>query len=405
MNEWQKELVKVAGDMGESKERVKKRVLKQHNVKAKKPIRFALLTAIVSFCLVGFVMIQLLNKETKQSANMFNATQLTHFEKITRIYWGNQDEEFYIKEAFERYKGVVAAYNYAKSLGLQYTEAELKAAGNEHYDELVKLQQIPEYADLFKEKGVEKYFKTYLEPLLPMYTAKKKLDTFYQEKYPTFPKGIVQQMAAQDALRYFDKHFAKQVKTFQKQNSIKNYYSSTSGTTYMGTVIKVEVESNAFLFVEGVVPKDLENLSQEQILKKYPKATWYPIIDDFSVHQGDYVSLESNSSQSIDENGIVTHYGVLNHVEISEPTVTITLKLNHQNEQEVIQFFRQTTWQPDKGMESPPDYSFMLEGVRVDVWVSYGHSLYVYKEGYGIVHLSQKRSEELKALLGIKESL
>lgn len=402
MNEWQKELVKVAGDMDESKERVKKRVLQQQNIKPKKPIRFALLTAIVTLCLVGFVMVQLLNKETKQSANLFNDTQLTHFEKITRINWGKQDEEFFSKEAFERYKGVVAAYHYAKSLGLQYSEVELKAVGNEHYDELVKLQQIPEYADLFKEKGVEKYFKTYIEPLLPMYTAKKKLDTFYQEKYPTFPKGIVQQIGAQDALRYFDKHFAEQAKTFQEQNGIKNYNSSSSGTTYMGTVIKVEVESNAFLFVEGVVPKDLENLSQEQIMKKYPKVTWYPIMDDFTLNQGNYVRIESNSNQSIDENGIVTHYGVLNNIEISEPTVTTNL--NIQNEREVIQFFRQTEWQLTEDMETPPDYSFMLEGVRIDVWLSYGQSLYLYKEGYGIVHLSQKRSEELKKILGIEES-
>ncbi|MEY9979588.1 hypothetical protein [Lysinibacillus sp. RC79] len=404
MNEWQKEMMKVAGDMDESKERVKKRVLQQQAVKAKKPIRFALLTAIVTFCLVGFVMEQLLNKETKQSANMFNDTQLTHFEKITRINWGKQDEEFYSKEAFERYKKVVAIYYYAKLLGLHYSEAELEAVRNEHYDELVRIQQIPEYAELFKEEGVEKYFKKYLEPLLPMYAANKKLDTLYQEKYPTFPKGIVQQLATQDALRYFDKHYAEQAKTFEEQNGIKNYYSSSHGIMYMGTVINVEVESNAFLFVEGVVPKDLENLSQEQIMKKYPKATWYPIMDDFSVHQGDYVSLESNSSQSIDENGIVTHYGVLNNVEISEPTVTVTTKLNIQNEQEVTQFFRQTVWQLAEHMESPPDYSFMLEGVRVDVWVSYGQSLYVYKEGYGIVHLSQKRSEELKAILGIEES-
>ncbi|GAB0169213.1 DUF3221 domain-containing protein [Lysinibacillus sp. CTST325] len=402
MNEWQKELVKVAGDMEESKERVKKRVLQQQNIKAKKPVRFALLTAIVTFCLVGFVMVQILSKETKQSANLFNDTEFTHFEKITRINWSKQDEEFYTKEAFERYKGVVATYNYAKSLGLQYSEAELKVESKERYDELVMLQQLPEYAELFKEKGVEQYFKTYIEPLLPMYTAKKKLDTFYQEKYPTFPKGIVQQMAAQDALRYFNKHFEEQAKTFQEQKDIKNYYSSSHGITFVGTIIKVEVESNAFLFVEGVVPKDLENLSQEQTLKKYPKATWYPIMDNISVHQGDYVSLESNSSQSIDENGIVTHYGVLNNVEICEPTVTT--KLNNQNEQKVIQFFRQTEWQPTENMGTPPDYSFILEGARVDVWVSYSQSLYLYKVGSGTVKLSPKRSEELKKILGINES-
>ncbi|MCY9548649.1 hypothetical protein [Lysinibacillus xylanilyticus] len=81
-------------------------------------------------------------------------------------------------------------------------------------------------------------------------------------------------------------------------------------------------------------------------MKKYPKAIWYPVLDDFSVKQGDYVRIESNSNQSIDENGIVTHYGILNNVVISEPAVTT--KLNIQNEQEVMQFFRQTEWQPPK---------------------------------------------------------
>lgn len=401
MNEWQKELVKVAGDMEESKERVKKRVLQQHDVKSKKPIRFALFTAIVTFCLVGFVMVQLLNKDMKQSANLFNDTQLAHFENIMRIIWFEKDEESYRREAYGRYEKLVATYYYAKSLGLQYSEAELKDERKVRYDELDMLQQVPEYAELFKGEGVDKYFKKYLEPLLPMYTTKKKLEAIYLEKYPTFPKGIVERLVTQDALLYFDKHFAEQAKTFQEQNGIKNYSSSSSGTTYLGTVIKVE--SNAFLFVEGILPKDLENLSQEQIMKKYPKATWYPVMDDFQVKQEDYVRIESNSNQSIDENGIVTHYGLLNNVEICEPTMTT--KLSIQNEQEAIQFFQQTEWQSAENMGSPPDYSFMLEGARIDVWVSYGQSLYLYKVGSGTVHLSQKRSAVLKKILGIEESL
>lgn len=111
-----------------------------------------------------------------------------------RIHWREQDEEFYTKEAFERYKKVVAIDYYAKSLDLHYSEAELKAVRKEHYDELAMLQQSPEYAVLFKEKGFKKYFKTYIEPLLPMYAAKKKLGIFYLEKYPTFPNGLVQEI-------------------------------------------------------------------------------------------------------------------------------------------------------------------------------------------------------------------
>ncbi len=401
MNEWQKELIKVAGDMVESKERVKNRVLQQRDVKAKKPIRFALLTVIVTFCFVGFVLVQLLNKETKQTAIMFNDTQLTHFENIMRINWGKQDEEFYTKEAIERYKKVVATYYYAKSLSLQYSEAELKAVRKEHYDELFMLQQSSEYAKLLKEKGIRNYFKTYVEPLLPMYTAQKKLDSFYRGKYPTLPNGIVQEIAAQDAIRYFDKHFADQVKAIKEQNGIKNYSSNSHGIKYAGTVIKVE--SNAFLFVEKAIPEDLVKLSQEQIMRKYPQATWYPVLDGFPVKQGDYVSIESNRSESIDENGRVTNYGVLNNVEIVEPTVTTML--NVQNEREVMQFFRQIEWQLAENIGDPPDYSFILNGVRVDVWDSSGQSLDLYKVGYGMVHLTKERSVELKKLLGIEESL
>ncbi|WP_197142998.1 hypothetical protein [Lysinibacillus sphaericus] len=126
-------------------------------------------------------------------------------------------------------------------------------------------------------------------------------------------------------------------------------------------------------------------------------------MDGFPVKQGDYVSIESNRSESIDENGRVTNYGVLNNVEIVEPTVTTML--NVQNEREVMQFFRQIEWQLAENIGDPPDYSFILDGVRVDVWDSSGQSLDLYKVGYGMVHLTKERSVELKKLLGIEESL
>jgi len=85
MNEWQKELVKVAGEMSTSKERIKKRILRQQPTKQKKPIRFALLTSVVTLCLAGFVMVQLLNNDTKQAAQMFNEKQFEHFEDVVYL--------------------------------------------------------------------------------------------------------------------------------------------------------------------------------------------------------------------------------------------------------------------------------------------------------------------------------
>lgn len=90
-------------------------------------------------------------------------------------------------------------------------------------------------------------------------------------------------------------------------------------------------------------------------MNKYPKAAWYPVLEDFLVKHGDYVSIESNRNASIGENESATHYGVLNKMKLFKSIVTI--KLNIQNEQEVMQFFRQTEWQPTEDIGSSPDAS------------------------------------------------
>lgn len=401
MNEWQKELVKVAGEMSTSKERIKKRILRQQPTKQKKPIRFALLTSVVTLCLAGFVMVQLLNKDTQQATQMFNEKQFEHFEHVVYLMWPEQGEEFSKREAYQKYEQLVAYYYFAKSIGITSTKEELEAEKKARYDELVMLQDSPQYVELFQGLGLKQYFKTYIEPMIPFYAARKEMNAFYEKKYPTLARAA-DQIAARDALRYFQTHFAEQSIAFQEKMGIVNRTHS-QGSIYVGTVIKIE--DNAFLFVEGAIPEDLTKLSEEQIMKKYNNATWYPILDDSPVKIGDYISLESPGSMSYEENGVEVTNGFLNSIEWIEPTVTKMLTI--QNEQEIIQFFQQTDWQPPdnyKKMNHPPAYSFMLEGVRVDVWFSYGQTLYLQKVESGTIHLNQKRSEQLKAILGLQES-
>ncbi|MGG2110731.1 hypothetical protein ABFY60_09455 [Lysinibacillus pakistanensis] len=401
MNEWQKELVKVAGEMSTSKERIKKRILRQQPTKQKKPIRFALLTSVVTLCLAGFVMVQLLNKDTQQETQMFNEKQFEHFEHVVYLMWPEQGEEFSKREAYQKYEQLVAYYYFAKSIGITSTKEELEAEKKARYDELVMLQDSPQYVELFQGLGLKQYFKTYIEPMIPLYAARKEMNAFYEKKYPTLARAA-DQIAARDALRYFQTHFAEQSIAFQEKMGIVNRTHS-QGSIYVGTVIKIE--DNAFLFVEGAIPEDLTKLSEEQIMKKYNNATWYPILDDSPVKVGDYISLESPGSMSYEENGVEVTNGFLNSIEWIE--LTVTKKLSIQNEQEIIQFFQQTDWQPPdnyKKMNHPPAYSFMLEGVRVDVWFSYGQTLYLQKVESGTIHLNQKRSEQLKAILGLQES-
>lgn len=396
MNKVHKELVKVAGDMTSSKERVKQRVLRPRNSN-KKSYRFTLLSVVLTLCVAGFILVQLLGKETAQTTTWFREPQLDHFERVTQMMWPNQNKEYYKEEAYRSYEKLVAAYYFAESLGITYSKDELETERKNFVEQMEMLQQSPQYKAFFRELEPSKYVDVYMEPLLPMYTARMKLYAMYKEKYPTF--YAYKEVADIEAIRYFQMNFAEQAAAFQKENNIADR-SSTSGTSLVGTVAKVE--SNAFLFIEGAIPKDLDLMTEEQLEEKYEQAVWYPVLADFPVEQGDYITLHSTETGSIEENAVVWNYGLLNDVEVLDPDVTVELDL--QNEQEVAEFLQDMPWQTADYMRSPPDYSFQVEGVRIEIWKGYGGSLYLQKIGSGEIKLSSEKAKELKELLSIEES-
>ncbi|WP_312507060.1 hypothetical protein [Lysinibacillus sp.] len=397
MSEIHNELVKVAGDLTASKERVKKHVLKQAHINRRKPFRFTLLTVVLTLCVAGFVMVQLLTNETKQTSSLFHERQLEHFERISQNMRPGKEQELYKEEAYLSYEKLVASYYFAKSLGIDYSKDDLEVERKKQVEQLEMLHQSPGYEDFFQGLTAKQYVETYLEPLLPMYTVRAKLYDKYKEKYPSF--YAYQEVATIDAKRYFQANFAEQATTFQMEHNIK-IRSSSYGSSKVGTVAKVE--SNVFLFVEGVVPDDLDHMTEEQLAEKYEQADWYPMLDDFPVKQGDYITLTSMGTGSIEENGVVRKYGLLNKLEVLEPAITKKLELD--NEQEVAQFLRDIPWQPVDVMKRPPEYSFQVEGVRIEIWNGYGGSLYIQKVGSGEIQLSANRAKQLKVLLGIDES-
>lgn len=78
------------------------------------------------------------------------------------------------------------------------------------------LQDSPQYVELFQGLGLKQYFRTYIEPMIPFYAARKELNAFYEKKYPTLAR-TADQIAARDALRYFQTHFAEQSIAFQEK--------------------------------------------------------------------------------------------------------------------------------------------------------------------------------------------
>jgi len=399
MNDVKKELIKMTGDLSKNKERVKQRVLQRHKVKPKKSISLKILTAIVTLCLVGFV-IQFLDSDKKQSAQIFNQTGLTYYMDIAERFSLDKGRE--LEEAYRRYEKRVASYYFAKSLGIESTKEERKAEGQQRLEELKMLQEsLPEYAELLKKQGLDKYFTKNIEPLIPMMVAEKKLEALYVEKYPTFPTEMASDQATRDAIRYFNAHFAEQAKAFQEEIGLENYTNTRQGTIHIGTV--VGIQDNAFLLVEGAVPEEVVSMSQAQIIKKYQNATWYPLIDDIALQIGNYVAVHSIGGVTTDEEVPVNRFGFVDAIEMIEPTVTKNITL--QNADEVRAFLNPINWRmKEKTFDTPPNYAFVLDGVRVDIWEGYGHSLWLQAQEYGELQLSQERAKQLKALLKMDES-
>ncbi|KOY80619.1 hypothetical protein I6G82_09300 [Lysinibacillus macroides] len=397
MNNVQKELEKVAGDMTASKERVKKRIRQHRQGRGKKPIRFSLLTAILTICLVGFMLVQLVTKDTEQGTALFHETQLEHFEKISHTMWPRQDEAFYKNEAYRSYEKLVASYYFGKSLGLHYTKADLEAERKKHLEELKMLQQVPDFAALFQGLKPAQYVETYLEPLLPMYVVRTKLYALYKEKYPTFRP--FQEVADIEASHYFQAQFAEQATKFQEANDIE-MAMGLHGSSKVGTV--AQVEENTFLFVEGVIPTDIARLSKKEVMQQYKEANWYPVLSDFSIAKGDYITLHSIGTHIMESDGVVAKYGLLDSMEVLDANVTKQLEV--QNEQEIAQILQGMDWQPTEHIGRPPDYSFILEGMRIEIWKGYGGLLYLQKVGSGEIQLRGEKSTQLKTLLGIKEA-
>ena len=395
MNDVKKELLKVVGDMATSKARIKERVLHQHAPKPKKPLRLMAMSVVVTLCLVSFIVVQFVDRNSKQTTQLFNHTQLTYFEDLERIWWFNFKEEPQVEDVYARYEQQLASYYYAQSLGFDSTVEEIEAERSQRYKELQDLPDEPIY-EVFKDNGVDKYFDKYIEPMIPMFVAEKKLINLYQEKYPTFPESMVRQIAEQDAIRYFNTHFDEEAQSFQEELGLEHYVNIPYGSPLIGTI--VEVRDNAFLFVEGAIPEELEQLSAKEIIEKYENATWYPIENGVSVEIGDYV--EVSSSSSVSENSNLERYGLLHAMTIVDPSVTTKLVLH--NISDVAQFLQRLSWKKaETSFVRPPDYSFKIEEVRVDVWITHAKTLQLHALEYGEVKLGNISSEQLKELLGI----
>ncbi|CAM5223778.1 putative protein OS=Ureibacillus acetophenoni OX=614649 GN=SAMN05877842_10356 PE=4 SV=1 [Ureibacillus acetophenoni] len=187
MNEMKRSLIEVAGDMSESKDRVRKRLLERHEKKKdfKKNLLAGISVAAIIFVLfltTNWLMNEQLGNSSDSNEIIIGLFDDTVFEtsiKLQRAV-GFIEEEEYLKEyAYDDYENYLAIYTYAQSLGYEITEQEInksfeqtmnqmKVDFNSYFEELIAK------SDLTWEEIEEYQYK-----LAPFDVALEKLKLHY----------------------------------------------------------------------------------------------------------------------------------------------------------------------------------------------------------------------------------
>ncbi len=294
MNEIKRSLIEVAGDMGQSKDRVRKR-LNKHQDK-KKDFKKNFIAGIGAVAMIGVLFLVatiLMNqqKDTFQSTTELFDDQVFETETKIKKVWGDSVGEEYIKQwAYEDYERSLALYTYALSLGYEITDEEIKRSYEKTTQMMTSSEEIKSsYDELFSKMGItwEEYDQFALKNA-PYQVASEKLQQHYMQMYPKIDSDIASSLAGKHAIPYFREQYADDIKVFKEKHGLAIYDSPNGvGQKILGRI--VAFEENMFLVVPSATLEDIENLSSTEIVKKYNEGIWYPQDDTPLMSVGDLV--------------------------------------------------------------------------------------------------------------------
>lgn len=379
MNELQRELFKVAGDLSQSEARVKE-ALKKRSVKKQR--RFIpLFVSVGLVCVLAFLFF-IQNEPEKQTA------MLTHEEYSYYLHmesmWAGEINESTKKRALEKMLIRIGRIEYGKSIGLHVSEEEI--------DERIERDKVfldsPEYKAMLEQMLNEANIsQTYYDSILNRQhvTATLVGDLIIadvKQTYTHINESIATMLTNKMAVTYMEEHFAEEIDLFRVQYQIEPTYQS-----YVSVVgVVALVEGNMFYLIEDPTYPDTAGLTHEEIYQKYTEvgdSGWYPNVDGLEVEVGDVLSVPSGASSSEAEDGYRVGFNHGN-VEIVQHASSRQEKINLTGTaaQTFANVVKEIEWQTnvDVNMLRMPDYIVTVNGNTYSIWAKY------YNSGLEMIH-------------------
>lgn len=407
MTDFKKELIKVAGDLADSKHNVKQRLQKK-NDKPKRNLLVAPVMVMV-LCIMGFMLWLLPNKTEQQQANdLFNNEHLFEYYKSAELMSGfydlKEDDQDSLNEAvFERFQNAIALQQYAKSKKLTYTEEQYEAQ-EQLITQAFNEENTPIYNEFFSlSELTEKQYEQYVKPILIENTIyAKQLNDQWLEENPKLLKDFVLYYTESLANDYLKANFEPELEIardhFQVPKTIHGASSSKSGTI-------AAIEGKMVYFIQNATYQEIEEMTAQELhaLQEQRLKAWLINYDDVALQVGDFVRVSVDRTvTSYDQqltNGIAEDLEVV--ISASEATVP-EIYLTAEQESYWKQETHQEKWESQQ-LESnslTPRYIVHLNEKAYTVFQNKDNNFFLVPHGdQTIAKLSKEQTKKMDSWL------
>ena len=308
MNKMKEELLKTAGDVSKSKQRViveVERRLEERKQKRSNKWVPVLMTAIIIICFI-LVSPKLLEKEVEKTGFSSIDEELVELASMRLMGYG-WDEEYVEEDVRREYVNYILLQKYAVDHNIKVTKDDLEKAridqvGIQMFEELE--QHVIDYFDAndFTKKDYDKLLQQYL---LPKAALKQKLLAPIAEKYPHFYEVTHDFVLTITVHEYLEKHYEDDyyalIDTHEVHSPLFGY------STEEGVVLQVTDE--AVLFMNATFGFGSDDDSGIR---------WAARLHDWDVAVGDPVNIVYNTSYSHDDADKDGKYTNITHVKSME---------------------------------------------------------------------------------------
>ncbi|MEG0383818.1 MAG: hypothetical protein RR642_03590 [Solibacillus sp.] len=406
MNDYKRALNEVAGDMKESERRLKNKLLHNKSPKRKKPFFLIPLgIATLFMMLMASWFMTEVSVDTKQASTSIEKNELLYKFYVAKdqILW--EENESNKRNGFHYYLQALGVFELAKKYELSYSDEEYKEQFeyDSEYPDPEKIgQQILDLANISQKQFDEQLFPMLIK--LEIYRAK--LNDGWFEQFPVMNANIAVHFTNQQATRYMEQHFAKEIEQFQQKHQIEILNDSSQLPT---TGVVAAVDGSMFYFIENMTAQELATLSEDQIFNQLEEkpASWILNGEEVPVQVGDYIRLVILGTSVVDE--LNEHeISLTENIEVVLPKERASeiseVTLTDETRQQMEHLLENAAWEnssfiPNK-IYDKPIYIVHINDTSYTIWENTREQFIVMPFGQSDVWIMyQKSSKQLKALI------